>query len=136
MLGEKTAVSICAASAKYTFPHSCVDKKQVSPAQTWSDGHYLDSVGPSHFQCGDSCVINISPASLSTPWLRETASVTAPGHTRIPPTGTVRRGVSWSRFRNRTAYSATRRTTSNAILYCLSFSYSSNLASSRPFSPK
>lgn len=80
--------------------------------------------------------INILPASLSIPSLRETVSVTVPGHKHIPPTGTVRRGVSSSRFRNKKAYSATKRTTLNAILCCLSFFYSSNLASSRLSSPK
>lgn len=85
---------------------------------------------------GSPRVIDILPASLSIPSLRETVSVTVPCHKHIPPTGTVRRGVSWSRFRNKTAYSATRRTTLNAILCCRSFSYSGNLASSRPFSPK
>lgn len=80
--------------------------------------------------------INILPASLSIPSLRETVSVTVPGHKHIPPTGTVRRGVSSSRFRNKKAYSATKRTTLNAILCCLSFFCSSNLASSRLSSPK
>lgn len=81
-------------------------------------------------------VFNILPASLSIPSLTEMVSVTAPCHKHIPPTGTVRRGVSWSRFRNKTACSATKRTTLNAILCCLSFSYSDNLASSHPSSPK
>lgn len=81
-------------------------------------------------------MFSLLPASPSIPSLTEMVSVTAPCHKHIPPTGTVRRGVSWSRFRNKTAYSATARTTSNAILCCLSFSYSDNLASSRPSSPK
>lgn len=81
-------------------------------------------------------MISILPASLSIPLLREVVSGTVPCHKHIPPTGTVRMGVSWSRFRNKTAYSATKRTTLNAILCCRSFSYSGNLASSHPSSPK
>lgn len=80
--------------------------------------------------------IDILPASLSIPSLREMVSVTVPCHKHIPPTGTVRRGVSWSRSQNKIAYSATKRTTLNAILCCLSFSYSGNLASSHPSWPK
>lgn len=79
-------------------------------------------------------MMDVLPASLSIPSLTEMVSVTVPCHKHIPPTGRVRRGVSWSRFRNKTAYSATKRTTLNAILCCLSFSYSDNLASSHPSS--
>lgn len=81
-------------------------------------------------------MFRLLPASPSIPSLTGMVSVRVPCHKHIPPTGTVRRGVSWSRFRNKTAYSATARTTSNAILCCLSFSYSDNLASSHPSSPR
>ena len=76
------------------------------------------------------------PASPNIPSRTAAASGTAPGHTRNPPTGTVRRGENWSRSRNKTAYSAAERTTLNAILCCRSFSCSGYLASSRPFWPK
>lgn len=77
----------------------------------------------------------VLPVSPDIPSLTETVSGTVLCRKHTPPTGRVQRGVSWSRFRNKTACSAAGRTTLNAILCCLSFSCSGILSSSHPSSP-
>lgn len=135
----------CSVAAQSTSTRGCFsDREKIRRKQICPESRFTTSVRPlrritltvsvrqSYRSPPCDQYLNILPASLSILWLTETVSVTVPCHTRIPPTGTVRRGVSWSRFRNKTTYSATKQTTSNAILCCLSFSYSGNLASSHP----